>query len=79
MLEIAEVEGTSFIDDEVEEGNTYTYYVKATNLLGEGPSSVPADVEVSAESSGTSMVLILAIVIIAIVVVAVAVFFIRRR
>jgi len=79
VLEIAEIEGTSFLDEDVGEGNTYTYYVKALNLLGEGSSSLGSEVEVKNEgSSGTGLLIVLVVVIVIVVSVA-ALVLIRRR
>ncbi len=72
------VTGTVYLDEDVEDGVTYTYEVVAVNLLGEGPVSDAVDAEVPEKSSNTMMFVIIAIVIV-VTVVAVVVFFIRRK
>ena len=79
VLEIAEIDGTSFLDNEVDEGNTYTYYVKALNLLGEGPSSLGSEVELQDDGSSGNGLLIVLVVVIVIVVAVVTLVLIRKK
>jgi len=73
------VSGTSYIDEDVAEGSSYSYQLVAENLLGQGSVSASITAVIPEPSSGIDPMVLVAIVMIGLVVVAVVVVFIRRR
>jgi len=73
---IAEVLGTSYLDENVSEGVEYDYRVVPVNVIGEGPSSEVLGLALPEDASQLSLILIMALVGLGIASLAIV---IRRR
>lgn len=76
---LATVTGTSYVDEGAEEGITYAYLVVAANILGEGPSSSPLEVQVEPDAGSGTGLMIALVIAIAVVAVAAAALALRRK
>jgi hypothetical protein len=79
MTLIATVEGTEYVDEDVNEDVEYDYYVTAVNQLGEGGPSTIKEGFIESEGPSSTLLIIVVLAAIAAVIVVAVILIIRRR